>query len=189
MSTVYTELTEYTFFRGSISGVSSRVGWDTGVIRALRYKFRSPASGASTFTLEKGAVGLADGSAFDLRFFVTTDPNLCDTLGDHYAATGWVLTKTASGGYYTFTGSTEELILLPDTDYYLYIFPGSYSNGSMYSWNYVTSITVTLDGAAGVVRIREGNQELIALPIVKEGDQFIELAATIKTGAGFVFGV
>lgn len=185
MSATITKLSEYEFFKGSHGGVSSRVGWDSGVIRFIRYKFTAPAEGANSFSIKKTSIGLADGTAMGLRFFVSTDPDLANLLSDEYASTGWELTGSQSGGYYSFTGAAD-VLLLPNTDYYLYIFPGVKVYG-MYSWNYASTITVDLVGAAGIIRVCDGDQDLITIPIVKDGDKFVQLAATIKIDGDLIF--
>lgn len=91
--------------------------------------------------------------------------------------------------YYDISGSVEKKILLPNTDYILWLFPNYTELRTLAVVESVTTATYELSGAAGVVRIKEGDQELVAVPIVKEGNQFIELAATIKQGSELVFCV
>ena len=186
MSTTFNELLECEFFRESEDNVSSIVGWDARRIRFVRYKFTAPKNGANRISILKDRIGLREGTDVGMRFFVSESPDLWSILPENYANTGWGMSDKQEGGYYTFMGSAN-VVLLPDKNYYLYIFPGQYTNNGMYSWNYNTTITVTLDGGAGVVRIRDGDQEFIAIPMVKEGGTLVQLSATIKNGSDLVY--
>lgn len=179
--TEYTKLEEYEFFQNDKGGVSSLVGYSSTAIRSVRYKFTTPAEGASKLTFSKGSNGLSAGTAYDLQFLISTDPDMAGSLNPSFAGTGAVTMTGKEGSYYTAAGSMEGMILLPNTDYYLYIYPAT-AKHCMFSWNYASTVTLTLDGAAGVVRIKEGDRELIALPVVKQDGAFINLAATVKVG-------
>ena len=186
--TEYTKLEEYEFFRDDKGGVSSLVGYSSTAIRSVRYKFTTPAEGANKLTFSKGSNGVSAGTAYDLQFLITTDPNLAGSLNPSFAGTGAVTMTGKEGSYYTAAGSIEGMILLPNTDYYLYIYP-AVAKHCMFSWNYASTITLTLEGAAGVVRIKADGQELIAIPMVKENGNLVNLASIIKKGTDLVYCV
>lgn len=188
MSTTFTELTEYEFFRNSEAGVSELIGWDLDRIRLVRYKFTSPVGGANHIAISKDRIKVRNGKPIGLKFFISTSPDLYLTLPTDYASVGWELPSEKSGDSYTFTGAVD-VVLLPNTDYYLYIFPGEFADSSNYWWDYWKTITVELSGAAGLVRIKVGGTELLTTPIVKNGDSFVQLAATIKNGDSLTYCV
>lgn len=177
----------YQFYMGTGTAASQVVGWDNGKIRYVRYTIAASATGAgaSHLSIKKGTVGLLSGAAIGLRFFITTDPTFYEKLPAEYATTGQNLTGKNEGGYYTFTGE-EDVLLLPGNEYYLYIFPGVGTYGQ-YLWNYPGSVILTPSGAAGVIRVKEGDKELVLLPMVKESGEFVTLAATVKNNDEFSF--
>ena len=177
----------YQFYSGTGAAASQVVGWDNGKLRYVRYTIvaSSTGAGASHLSIKKGTVGLQAGAAIGLRFFITTDPQFYEQLPTVYASTGLSLTGKNEGGYYTFTGDAD-VLLLPGKEYYLYIFPGTSTYGS-YLWNGPAAITITPSGAAGVIRIKEGDQEVVIIPTVKENGEFITLSATVKDGENFKY--
>lgn len=171
------------FTNGALNNNRRLVGHDINGNAVIRYHFRTPPEGASVLSWKQTMATVIYGNGGKpLRFYVGDDPNSHINAGPEAAYYGED-TPTGSG-YLTVGGSISGLVLLPDKDYYLFIFPG-FSDGCLYGWDYQYedyAITVTLDGAAGVVRIKDGDQELIAIPMVKEGDNLVQLAATVKTG-------
>lgn len=179
-------LAECAFFENGNGGASSIVGIESSDARVVRYKFRTPTEGASGFSwsmLEAENYYAADSEK--LRFFVGSDPNSHINAGADATYHG-TATATKVGSTYTITGEASGIILLPDTDYYLFIFPGYTTAGYWGWWQYLDGMSVYLDGAAGVVRIKEGNKVLTTLPMVKENGVLVPLAATIKNGETFM---
>lgn len=167
MATTYTQLPEYEFLGGS----SSRVGYGNSTERIVRYKFTTPPEGANKFSFTKGSIGLAEGKESALRFFISTDPDLYDTLTTEFDGHGLTSITGNNASYYTVSGNIDGLILLPDTDYYLYVFPDT-TTMCMYSWNYAATITVTLDGGAGLVRLDTGSGFVNAIPHIDNGTEW-----------------
>jgi hypothetical protein len=181
----------WAFFTNGVQNNNRRyVGHDTSGNAVIRYHFRTPAAGANSLSWKQTRATAAYGTpGGKLRFYVGDDPNSHINAGPEADYHGED-TPTGSG-YLTVGGSISGLTLLPDKDYYLFIFPG-FSSYCLYGWDYQYeeyAITVTLDGAAGVVRLKEGDQELIAVPMVKEGGELVQLAATVKSGDDLIFCV
>lgn len=107
------------------------------------------------------------------------------------AGDGFVTFTANSYGsnYYDISGSVEKKVLLPNTDYILWLFPNYTELRTQTVMESVTAATYELSGAAGVVRIKENGRELVAVPVVREDGQFVELAATLKKGSELVFCV
>jgi hypothetical protein len=180
---------ECTFFKNGNAGASTIVGIEGTAHRVVRYKFHTPVEGASKISwlmLEVENYYVAENEK--LRFFVGSDPNSHVNAGEDAIYHGTAI-ATKVGSTYTISGEASGIILLPDTDYYLFIFPGYTSSGYWGWWQYLDGMSVYLDGAAGVVRIKEGARELVAVPMVKEGGQLIQLAATVKSGENLTYCV
>ena len=192
MATVYTEITEHNRFKdGKDRGSGTYgVGYD-GAPLVIRYAFTTPAEGATKITIEKKSCKASGiGSNEKIMFFVSpfddTHLNACYIEG---AAVNpqydGIFTFSddpddKTYGYQMATGIVEK-VLLPNTKYYLFFFPAFNSSGwyDVYGSN---SITLTLEGSAGVIRIKEGDQELVTLPMVSENGVLVPLSAAIKNG-------
>lgn len=181
------QISECSFFQNGTSGASTIVGIEASNNRVVRYKFRTPTHGANKLSwtmLEAELFLVSDGE--NLRFFVGTDPNSHINAGQGSAFHG-TATATKDGSTYTIMGEANGLVLLPDTDYYLFIFAGYSTVGYWGWWQYLNGMSINLDGAAGVVRIKEGDKVLTTLPMVKENGVFVPLAATIKSGENMLY--
>ena len=158
---------EWEFYNDGSGGASEIVGYADGVDRIIRYKFTTPAEGATKLSFKKKNVNEYDssiGSSEKLRFYVGTDsqshknPNA--TTRDEYHGTVAVSSGTATG--------SADILLLPNTTYYLFIFAG-YTTYGAYYWNYAGSMDLTLDGAAGLVHIDTGAEIITAMPYIDNG--------------------
>ena len=163
-------LTEWEWYSGGNSGATDVVGndWKSGKVlrRVARTQFVSP---------EVGAAGVSfvfhtwkqenSGKRIPLNFYIGTDPDSHANAGPDYDITGAL---TLGSDYMTYTG-TADIMLLPNTMYYIWVFPG----GDDFGWCYGTRLnyvpTVTTIGIAHtlpVVRITdvyrcdaEGNED------------------------------
>ena len=173
-----------------------RTGYYNNAPAITRYKFTAPAMGASKIKIEKRDLGLYDDCSMrgeKLAFFITTSATshlaayYVEGSQNQYDIDGFFTMTKQSDGHYSISGSVDK-ILLPNTDYYLYIFPGytSYVWFTVYGSAY---LIVTLDGGAGAIHLTEGDVEFITLPMIKENGKMIELSATIKLDNEFVYGV
>lgn len=183
MATSFTSL-DYVFYKAGASGASAIVGYADSVNRVVRYKFTTPDEGATKISLRKGSLSEYDssvGSAEKLRFYVGTDSASHKNAGKSAEYHGQL---TVSSGVAT---GEAEINLLPNTDYYLFIFPGYASYGA-YNWNYPGSITVTLEGAFGLVHIDTGSEIVEAIPYVDDGTQWNRCLPYVDNGSALVMG-
>ena len=91
------------------------------------------------------------GTQIPLRFQITSDPNSHLNAGASSSYAGGV-TQSNVGGYLRFSGQAN-LVLLPNTTYYLWIFPAVDTYGFYYIQE-AQKGTVTTSGGAGLVSIR-----------------------------------
>lgn len=163
MPTTYNSISDYEFFKAGEGEAGSIVGYSAGN-RVVRYKFTAPDEGASALSFTKKNVGdegaLSAGAT--LRWYVTNDPDSHKDAGPDSEYHGEVTLSDKDGTYYTAKGSADNLVLLPGETYYLFVFPGT-SVKKYYWWNYPTTITLTLSGAAGLVWIHNGTDAMKAL--------------------------
>ena len=122
------------FYRAGVAGVSPVVGVESNCSRVARYSFTAPATGACAVSVDlAGAVFVEGTRPQRLGFFIGTDPV------SH--ANGGTPTGYLTG---EFSGSAE-LLLLPNTRYYLFIFPVT----ADYGWYTLELATVTLTASGG----------------------------------------
>ena len=107
---------------------------DKLVNRVARYSFTAPANGASSVSLifadmhYTPAEGKTRPTSF--RFYIGTDAN-SDYINAGAGSTPTGTVNLSDGSYTEFTGSANYL-LLPNTTYYLFVFPAT----STYGWYY-----------------------------------------------------
>lgn len=205
---------EIVYFEASNKGSSTpRLGRDSSKSTAkdyvLRLKFTAPNTGASSFQFELNNAywfPIEDGhslpndhnsSAYFLYAISESDSEYINYNHDNAESPkpydGVVLVKDdnsvdlSESGFYTLYCDSLKKILMPGRTYYLWLFPNFHNH--YYYWyfgNYFKN-SYNLEGSAGVIRIKEGNKELITIPTVKENGKFVELAATIKSGDHLIY--
>lgn len=136
-------LTSPVFFQNGIGGVTSVIGVESTLNRVARFGFVAPSTGASG--VELSITNLVFGGGIrpeTFRFYIGTDPNSHINAGSTTAYTG-ILNINKSTGV-DFNGSAN-ILLLPNTEYYLFIFP----NTRDYGWFSMELATTTLVGTGG----------------------------------------
>lgn len=131
---------------GRVVGISNRKN------RVARYQFITTAEGSSHQEILYYSSGLGGGSHIPVRFYIGTDPNSHTNAGVNSEYHG---TLTLGSDKETFTGSSN-VLLLPNTTYYIWFFPGSTTYG-YYAWRSSKTSTLTTSGGAGLVYIGNGS--------------------------------
>ena len=136
-------LSKPNFFRAGVIGASAVVGHESGANRVARYSFTSPKNGASQVSLTLTGLHFTSGiggtkpTAF--RFYIGTDPDSHKNAGASDECSGLLeITGTDAAG-------TASVLLLPETEYYLFLFP----NTTSLSWMSVELAKVTLTVSGG----------------------------------------
>ena len=173
-------------FYGGGSVASSRVvgnDWKDDAVhrRVVRYAFTAPAEGASGISLVFNTQGLDDSCTYGdipLRFFIGTSDSSHKNAGATAEYTG-VLTLGSDGK--TFTGEAD-ILLMPNTTYYLWVFPANDNRYAWYGWyrsGYTNTFTLTggagvtyIDGEAYQSYIGNGTEYELFLPYGGNGSSF-----------------
>lgn len=167
-----TAIESYEFYIKGSPGASQMVGMEgTSKPRVVRYSFTTPVEGASAISFSKDRISAySDSSSTSekLRFYISDNPDAYINADATYAYHG-TLELTAGDGWYTAEGSASNLILLPNTTYYLFIFPG-YTSSGLWCWNYPASFSLTLSGAAGIAWIYIAKDCAVLLCIYVQGE-------------------
>lgn len=118
------------FFRNGVGGASSVVGVESKLNRVARYSFVAPATGANAVSLSFAGMWFGNGTRPDsFRFYIGTDSNSHINAGADTACTG---TLAVDSGGTVFSGAAD-ILLLPSTTYYLFVFPNTATFG-WYNW-------------------------------------------------------
>lgn len=175
MATAVDSVAFYVNGTSTSSQIVGNSGDGTSKPNVVRYAFTTPSTGASGLSFSKESIGAYSASSSTsekLRFYIT------DSATSHTAANssstyhGEVAMADPDGDkWFTATGSVSNLVLLPGTTYYLYIFP-AYTSFGCWIWNYPDTITVTLSGSTGLVRIDTGSGFITALPYIDNGSKW-----------------
>lgn len=134
-------------YEGSAPSSVKIVGYNARTNYVARYSFVSPAIGASgvSWSIPRNYIG--GGTAPTLRWYITTSSTSHINAGASTGAYHGTVTATdVGGGSYTFTGSAD-IVLLPSTTYYLWIFPATTTYG-FYNLTHSQAAAVTTSGAS-----------------------------------------
>lgn len=172
------------YYQAGVSGVSAVIGYASSKNRVARFTFTSPAEGAShlSFSLNWAYRGDSSSNPLTTRFYVGTDPDEYANAGAGHAYTGEV-TYTGEEDRATLVGEAD-IVLLPDTVYYLWLFPG----GTKLAWwgtDQVKTRTLVTSGGAGVVYIDTGVSVDAYMPFVDNGSSFDQVLPNVDNGSSF----
>ena len=135
------------FYKAGTSGVSNVVGYEDNTRRVARYTFTAPSSGASGVSITIPTIGRGAGSHIPIRFYIGTSATSHTNAGPSSEYTG---TLTLGSDNLTFTGAAD-ILLVPGTTYYLWVFPGQDTFG-WYGWTSNSgTATMTTTGATATV--------------------------------------
>ena len=153
----------------SADGVySSIVGYESGVTRCVRFKFVSPPTGASHVAIDGKLSPREGGAKIAPRWYITTSATShANACGD--AAYHGTLNMTNPDGIYRGYGEAD-ILLLPNTTYYLWLFPQS----ATYDWwAHHESYTIETSGSVGVVYIDNGSGWDAYIPYIDNGSGWV----------------
>lgn len=145
------------------------VGYASSSNWVARFSFSIGGTGANSLQWDLINTYLAGGNLnAGLEWQINTSPSSygnANGSSPSYPAAGTVSITDMGGGSYKFFGSADNFILLPNTTYYLWIFPATTSYGYFYLTQLQTA-TVAPSGAAGIVRIYSGTSALTYQPYI-----------------------
>lgn len=130
------------FFKAGKSGATAVVGYESKSNRVARYSFTSPDTGATSVSLTFSSMhyGRGDVRPTSFRFFIGTDANSHVNAGAGSAYTG-----TVNATSYTEFSGTADILLLPNTTYYLFVFP----TVAVWGWyNWEGTAAMSADGGS-----------------------------------------
>lgn len=175
-------LSSPTYYKAGTSGVSAVVGYESSSNRIARYSFTAPSTGASSVSITTGNCSTGGGSTTSvIRFYITTSSTSHTNAGSGSDYTG-SLTMSLSNGVYIGTGSAS-ILLLPNTTYYVWVFPGSTTYGW---WYWCSTMTLTTSGGAGLVYIDNGSSMVAAIPYIDNGSSWVQAMPYIDNGSSFI---
>lgn len=155
MATI-TTTSKVTINGDSTSGAQQIVGINAGRNQDVRFTFTTDSNGASAVYWALPNNSMGSGTAPALRWYIGIDPNSHINAGSSTTVyNGNVSVSNDGYGNLTFTGYAD-MVLAPNTTYYLWIFPGT----TTYGFYWLTAnqqATVTTSGSAGVVYIDNGS--------------------------------
>lgn len=155
-----------TFYREGANPIGKTIGYESGPARpsVARYQFTSPSSGATSLSWVSSDASLTnyyynDGygsywsTAWYFNFVITTDANAYKTyIGD----AGNEVSPDLDNHH--FSGS-KTMNLMPNTTYYLFVFPNSSYSNQYAIWN-IGDVVITTSGAYGASSITATNANI-----------------------------
>ena len=142
-----------TYTGGVAESASQIVGYADSKNRVVRFTFTTDASGAGHIAWVLETNYLATSYAPGLRWYIGTDPESHKNAGATTDAYCGEVTKETVSGAVKFSGAAD-IPLLPNTTYYLWIFPSVATYG-YYNLTQNQQAKVTPSGVFGVVYINE----------------------------------
>lgn len=132
------------------------IGYNAKKNYVARFEFKTGSEGAShvDWEVDRNSHDSSTGNGCPLRWYITTSATSHIDAGATTTKYHGDVTVSNSGGYDKFSGSAD-IVMLPNTTYYLWIFPKNATFGCYYAGNKTANLTTT--GAAGLVRIDNGS--------------------------------
>lgn len=147
------------FYLAGKSGVSAVVGYEMYGTRVVRYTMTSPTIGASHVSLNfKGNYEAGNAIPASLRFYIGTSDTSHANAGSSSEYHGTLTMSEPSADEYTYSGEAD-VILLPNTTYYLWVFPSSTQVAYVY-WTTSTKNTICTASGGAMSDLACGNGTL-----------------------------
>lgn len=138
-------------YQGGSTTDSKIIGYSYSTIRTVRYQFTTGSDGATSINFEfKGpTTPTGDSTSASINWYVTTSDMSHASAGASATKNGTCSATYDSNKYvWTIGVSNGSVYLLPNTTYYLWLFPNHSSNNHYLTINseWATSMSITLDG-------------------------------------------
>lgn len=154
MATIETSKSQV--YEGTSAVTTKIVGYNGGKNYVARYSFKTDSMGASKVSWEIGGNSVGGGTRPSLRWYITTSSNSHINAGASTNIYHSTVEVKNTNGYDVFYDSADA-VLLPNTTYYLWIFPNTTAYGFYYLGG-TDKATVTTSGGAGLVYIDNGTK-------------------------------
>ena len=170
-------------YTGTEAYAGHLVGRNGGKNVVARYSFTTDAVGASgvSWTLDRNSLG--GGISQPLRWYITASSTSHINAGASTTIYHGDVTISTKDGWKVFSGSTD-IVLLPNTTYYLWIFPATTTYGFWYLTEKQTA-TVETTGAVGLARIHEGGAFSAYRAIIHNGSMWGTYRPIIHNGSSW----
>lgn len=145
----------WTFYKAGTVVASAVVGYEGKTNRVLRYEFKTGAEGASHIRILLGYMAHVAGTAQTINWYIGADPNSHVNAGAGSASMGIVEADPND------TAGTDhivdaDVVLLPNTTYYFWIFPSVAEYGYYEVNTHPSTNDLTMTGGAGLIYIDNG---------------------------------
>lgn len=153
-------LTNPYYYQDNAGGVSAVIGWDGVYYRIARYEFTTSNTGASHISFTFPSFQYASGTSIsdsNLCFYIGTSNTSHEGANANSEYTGKITVTQNASGLCDFSGEAD-IVLLPNTKYYFWIFSNSAKSTLKYAFFYDNeSKSIAATGGAGLVRIDNGS--------------------------------
>lgn len=152
---------------GILENTSQIVGYADSKNRVVRFTFNTDSVGANSVSWVLSKNYFAAGTAPGLRWYIGTDPSSHTNAGATTVEYHGDVTVEAISGTIAFSGSAD-IVLMPNTTYYLWIFP-SVAKYGYYNLTELVQAKVTMSGGAGLVYIDNGGKKEAHQAFIRKG--------------------
>lgn len=182
MATI-TTTAKQTYTGGTAESSSNIVGYANSKNRVVRFTFKTDSVGASSVEWVLNDNYFADGTVPGLRWYIGTDANSHVNAGASTTVYHGDVTAALSAGAYTFSGKAN-IVLLPNTTYYLWIFP-SVSKYGYYNLTEKRQAQLVTSGGAGLVFIDTGTALEAYQVFIDNGTSWDHYMPYVDNGTGW----
>ena len=144
-----------TYAGGTLDAGSQVVGYADGMNRVVRFTFKTDSVGASSVSWKLDGNYAGGGAIPALRWYIGTSATSHVNAGASSPSYHGTVTATENAGEYTLSGAAD-IVLLPNTTYYLWLFPASTKFGYFYLTE-KRQADLTTGGGAGLIYIGTGS--------------------------------
>lgn len=173
-------------YSGGSTTSSKWIGYSSTTIRTVRYQFTTGSDGAASisFSFQGPTNPAGNSTSASINWYVTTSSTSHASATASSEKNGTCSASYNSSSYvWTISVSSGSVKLLPNTTYYLWLFP-NHGNGNYYltinsSW--ATSMSITLDGTCKQYTLTFSEGSGVNLTVTKNGSILLS-GATVYTG-------